>query len=80
MLCKIQANQSNCSPLKITQSTLNKDVIKITNAGRVALMKPRNWFFNVERKVSIGKKSEDGDNRFWLTSKCCLWFNKVVLG
>ena len=38
-------------------------------------------------KMSIGKK-QDGDNllfkvpanRFWLTSKSCSWFNKVVYG
>ena len=38
--------------------------------------------------MSIGKKTEDGENlffkalanRFWLTSKSYSWFNKVVHG
>ena len=55
-------------------------MIKITKVGRVAFIKPRNCFFNVKRNVSIGKKTEDGDNRFWLTSTCYLWLNKIVLG
>ena len=44
--------------------------------------------FDLERNVSIGKETEDGENlffealanRFWLTSKICSWFNKVVHG
>ena len=46
------------------------------------------WLFNVERKKSIGKKTEDGKNlfsevlanRFWLTSTSYSWFNNVVHG
>ena len=42
------------------------------------------WLFDVEKR----KKTEDGENlfykalanRFWLTSKSCSWFNKVVHG
>ena len=38
--------------------------------------------------MSIGTKTKDGENlffkrlanRFWLTSKSCSWFNKVVHG
>ena len=51
-------------------------------------MKARNWLFDAERNISIGKKTEDDknlffkalDNRFWLTLKSYSWFNKIVLG
>ena len=46
------------------------------------------YMFNVARDMSVGKKIEDGEkkffkalaNRFWLTSKSCSWFNKIVHG
>ena len=51
--------------------------IEITKTCRVAFMKAKNSLFDVERNMSIGKKTEDGENlflktlanRFWLTSK-----------
>ena len=43
--------------------------------------------FNIERNISIGKKTKDGEilfkaigDRFWLTSKSYSWFNKDVHG
>ena len=33
-------------------------MIKILKAYTVAFMKARNWFFDVERNVSIGKKKQ----------------------
>ena len=46
--------------------------------------------FDVERNMSIAKKkkTEDGENlffkalrnRFWLATKSCSWFSKVVYG
>ena len=63
-------------------------MIEKTNACTIAFIKARiPWFFNVGRNLSIGKKkTEDCENlffkalsnRFWLTSKSCFWFNKVV--
>ena len=62
-------------------------MINITKTYQLFLLKQEiPWLFNVERTVSNGKKREDGENlffkalpnRFWLTSKSCLWFNKVV--
>ena len=52
------------------------------------LLQENPWLSDVERNVSIGKKTEDGENlffkalanRFWLTSKSCSWLNKVVHG
>ena len=90
-LCEIQANQSNSSPLHISQSiTLNKaHVIKITKGCTVAFMKARNSLIvRCREKYVKWKKTEDGENlffkaignRFWLTSKSYLWFNKVVHG
>ena len=45
------------------------------------------WLFNIERNISIGKKTKDGEHlfkaigdRFWLTSESYSWFNKVVHG
>ena len=64
-------------------------MIEITKACTVAFMKERTSFI-VERNVSIAKKkkknTEEGENlffkglanRFWLTSKSCSCFNKVV--
>ena len=67
-------------------------MIEITKACTVAFMKERTSFI-VERNVSIAKKNkkqktEEGENlffkglanRFWLTSKRCSCFNKVVQG
>ena len=57
-------------------------------ACAVAFMKARNSLFGVERNISIGRKTEDGENlffkalanRFWFISKICSWFNKAVHG
>ena len=47
------------------------------------------WLFDVERNMKIGAKNKkDGEkyflkrltNRFWFTSKSCLWLNKIVHG
>ena len=68
------------------QSTLNKaHVVEITKACKVTFMKVRDSF--------VVRYREDGvnwtmriyflklpANRFWLTSKSCSWFNKVVYG
>ena len=62
------------------QSTLKKaHVIEITKACTVTFLWKQElpWLFDVEKNVSIGKKTEDGENlffkaltnRFWLTSK-----------
>ena len=81
-----QTNQI-CSPLKLTtQSTLNKaHDIEITKACTVAFMKSRN---SLVVWCRVWKKTEVGEylffktlaNRFWLTSKYCSRFNKVVHG
>ena len=73
------------------QSTLNKaHEIEITNACTVAFMKARDSlvFLCREKRVNWKKKTETGENlffkalanRFWLTSKSCSWFSKVVHG
>ena len=80
-----QTNQI-CSTLKISQSTLNKAyLIEIAKACTVAFMKARNSLVVRCREERVNWK-KDGENlffkastnRFWLTSKCCSWFNKVV--
>ena len=65
-------------------------MIGITKACTIAFMKARNSLVVQCRgkRVNWRKKTEDGEtlffkalaNRFWLTSKSCAWFNKVVLG
>ena len=86
-----QTNQI-CSTLKINQSTLNKAyMIEKANAYIVAFMKARNFLFVRCREERINwekKNTKDGENlffkasanRFWLTSKCFSWFNKIVHG
>ena len=72
------------------QSTLNKAyVIEITKACKVTFMKVRdsfvvrcreddvNWKENRTMRIYFLKLPA---NRFWLTSKSCSWFNKVVYG
>ena len=63
---------------------LNKaHVIEITKACANAFMKTRN---SLVVRCREREKPEDGENvffkvlvnRFWLTSKSCLWFNKVA--
>ena len=52
-------------------------MIETTKACTAAFMKAKNSLFDVERNMSIGKKTEDRENlffkalanRFWLTSK-----------
>ena len=65
VLCNIQAKTNQiCSPLKTAnQSTLNEaHVIEKTKACTVAFMKRRNsWLFDIERNVTIRKKTEDGE-------------------
>ena len=65
---------------------LNKaQLIKITNACTVAFMKAR---ISLVFRWRDRKKTEDYENvffkdfanKFWLTSKGCSWFNKVVYG
>ena len=65
---------------------LNKaHVIEITKARTVAFMKLRN---SLVVRCRERQKTEDGEyilfkalaNRFWLTSKNCLWFKKAVPG
>ena len=61
-------------------------MIEITKARTVAFMKPRNSLVVPSREKK--KKTKDGKNifskafanRFWLTSKNCLWFNKIIHG
>ena len=70
------------------QSTLNKaHVIEITKACKVAFMKARDSFVVRYRKERADWKKTGWwkfyflklpANRFWLTSKSCSWFNKVV--
>ena len=60
-------------------------MIQITKAHTVAFMKSRNYMVVPSRKKK--KKTEDSENifskafanRFWLTSKNYLWFNKVFM-
>ena len=69
---------------------LNKaHVIEITKAHKVAFMKARESFIvrYIEERVNLKKNRrlkiyflKLPANRFWLTSKSCLWFNKVVYG
>ena len=62
-------------------------MIQIIKAHTIAFMKSRNSLF-VPSRENKKKKTEDGENifskalanRFWLTSKNCLWFNKVFHG
>ena len=73
--------------LKLTnQSTLNKaHVMEITKELTIAFMKSGN---SLAVWCRVRKKTENGENlffkalanRFWLTSKSCSWFNKVVHG
>ena len=66
----------------VNQSTLNKaHVIETTKACTVRFMKARNSLVVQWRERE--KKGENVffealPNRFWLTSKSCSWFNKVV--
>ena len=69
---------------------LNKaQVIEITKAHKVAFMKARDSLIvqYIEERVNWKKKRmvkiyflKLPANRFWLTSRSCLWFNKVVYG
>ena len=92
VLCEIQANQSNSSPLNISQpinveySTCDR--INIRHVQLPLWKQEILWLFNVKKNMSIGNKTEDGENlfsialanRFWLTSKSYSWFNNVVYG
>ena len=65
-------------------------MIEIIKACTVAFIKARNSLVvrSREKHFNWKKKTEDGENvffkalskRFWLTSKSCSWFNKVVHG
>ena len=64
-------------------------MIEITEVYTVAFMEARNSLVVLRRQKCVNwKKSVDGENlffkvlanRFWLTSKACSWFNKVVHG
>ena len=77
--------------MKISQLSFNKvRVIEITKTCTVAFIKARNSsvFRCREERVNWKKTTENGEklffkasaNRFWLTSKCCTWFSKVVYG
>ena len=91
----MQANQSNSSfstlslcmkGLNISQQTIlhKAHAIEITKACTVASMKARNYFIvrcREKHACQLGKKQKMAlDNRFWLTWKSYLWFNKVVHG
>ena len=92
VLCEIQANQSNSSPLNISQpinveySTCDR--INIRHVQLLLWKQEILWLFNVKKNMSIGNKTEDGENlfsialanRFWITSKSYSWFNNVVYG
>ena len=60
-------------------------MIEIGKASTVTFMKARN---SLVVRCRERKKTEHGENvffnalssRFWLTSKSCSWFNKVVHG
>ena len=64
-------------------------MIEITKTCTFAFMKARNSLVFRSRGKRVNcKKTEDGENfffkasanRFWLTSKCCSLFNKVIHG
>ena len=92
VLCEIQANQSNSSPLNISQPiNVEYSTCDRNNIRHVQLLLWKQeilWLFNVKKNMSIGNKTEDGENlfsialanRFWITSKSYSWFNNVVYG
>ena len=62
---------------------------EITEVCTIAFMKARNSLVVLRRQKCVNwKKTEDVENlfskvlanRFWITTKSCSWFNKVVHG
>ena len=66
MLCEIQANQSNYSTIKISQSIILKKahVIEIAKACAVVFMKARNSLV-VQHVTRKKKKTGGGENLFF---------------
>ena len=81
---KFKQTNHICPPLKLTMFNKAR-VIEITKARTVAFMKSRN---SLVVRCRERKKTEDSENLlfkalangFWITSKYCSWFNKVVHG
>ena len=79
MLSEIQANQSNLLTFKNYPINQRYKELLLQKIPRLA---------DVEGNLSVKKKTEDDENlffkaltnRFWLASKNCSWFNKVVPG